>query len=193
MKKPDRHTFFLFAGIGLIAVASIALLVWQWRIHAAKQQAEDCVALLRTLIPTPQGTVLEERRDNTMSVLALDGTDFLGILEMPRYASALPVGADWGESSQYPCRFSGSLYDGTLQIGATSQTGQYDFYREISVGDTLYFTDVTGSRYAYTVADLRYEDHADQAALERKEADLTIFIKNVYATEYIILFCNSVG
>ena len=196
MKLPDKSVFkriFLFVGLGLIAVALIAFLVWQWRIYAAKQQAEDCVTLLRTLIPSPQGAVLEERRDNTMSVLAVDGTDFIGILEMPYYDSALPVGADWGNSAQYPCRFDGSIYDGSIQIGTTSQAGQYDFYRELSVGDQLFFTDVTGNRYAYSITNLYHDDHADQAALERQEADLTIFIKNVYATEYIILFCDSVG
>ena len=106
------------------------------------------------------------------------------------YGSALPVCNTWGLPSRYPCRFSGSIYDGTMQIGATSQAGQYDFFREITVGDSLYFTDMEGNRYAYEVTDLHYEKHADQAALQRNEAALTLFIKNVYALEYLVVFCN---
>ena len=126
-----------------------------------------------------------------MAVLSLEGADFVGVLEMPRYGSALPVGNDWGRLSRYPCRMGGSVYDGSIRIGATSQRGQYDFYREISVGDELYFVDMEGNRFAYTVTDLRYEQHADQAALGAQEAELVLFVQNIYAFEYLIVFCSS--
>jgi len=47
-----------------------------------------------------------------------------------------------------------------------------------------------GNRYAYSVTDVRYEKNANHAALQRKESSLTLFIKNVYALEYIIIFCD---
>ena len=125
-----------------------------------------------------------------MPVLSVDGTDFIGILEMPRYGSALPVAADWGKVSKYPCCLGGSVYDRSIQIGTTSQKGQYDFYREISAGDTVFFTDMEGNRFCYEVTDIRYESHADQETLQRKDAALTLFIKNVYALEYIVIFCD---
>ena len=177
----------LLAGIGCLIVAVILLL----NICNNQSRTDAYVANLRMLMPEPQGSVPEERTDNTMAVLSLDGTDFVGILEMPRYGSALPVGAWWGKSYKYPCCLSGSIHDGSIQIGATSQKGQYEFFREISVGDSLYFTDVTGSSYAYTVTDLSYTPHADQSALQRKDADLTLFIKNIYAFEYLIVFCKA--
>ena len=77
-----------------------------------------------------------------------------------------------------------------MQIGGTSQKGQYAFYREISVGDAVFFTDMTGNRYAYTVKDIRHRDHADQTALQCVDAALTLFIKNVYGFEYVIVFCD---
>jgi hypothetical protein len=115
---------------------------------------------------------------------------FVGIVEFPRYESALPVCADWGEISKYPCRFSGSIYNGTMQIGATTQKGQYDFYRELSVGDTVSYIDVEGNRYTFTITSLRYEKRADQTALQYEEAPLTLFIKNIYSFEYLIVFCD---
>ena len=193
MKKRIANRICLFAGIGLLVVAAAMLLLWQSGIRTSAEAASDCVQTIRALLPEPRSAVPEERLDNAMPVLSIDGTDYAGILEFPRYGSVLPVCAGWGDVSKYPCRLGGSIYDRTIQIGGTSQKGQYDFYREISVGDSLFFTDMEGNRYGYEVTDIRYEKHADQTALGRKDAALTLFVKNVYAFEYIILFCDIPG
>lgn len=190
-KKPILHRILILAGSILLVSAITILVLFQWNIHASRQQSLDCVQALRALIPSPQSAVLEERRDNAMPVLSLEGTDFMGILEFPLYDSVLPVSADWGNPLRYPHRLSGSIYDSSLQIGGTSQAGQYDFYRQVSVGDSLFFTDMEGNRYTLEVTNLRYEKHADQAALQRYDAPLTLFIKNIYAFDYLIVFCNS--
>ena len=189
-KKPFLSSFLVWLGIFLLIAAGALMIAWQWHIHAAAQKSEGYVHTLRTLMPAPQGAVVQPRSDNTMPALSLEGTDFVGILEMPRFGCVLPVGANWGNSSSFPCRFDGSIYDGSLQIGATSQEGQFDFYRLLNVGDPVFFTDMEGNRYACTIVDLLYSQHADQAALQREDAPLTLFIKNVYALEYIIVFCD---
>ena len=193
MKKTNKSfisKICVLAGISLLVIGILALFFWQWNINSSIQKSETYVKTLRNLIPETQGSVPEERRDNSMSVLSIDGADFVGVIEMPRYESVLPVCANWGHLTKYPCRFSGSIYDSTLQIGATSQKGQYDFYREISVGDTVIFTDVEGNQYTYTVTNLQYEKHADQITLDREESSLTLFIKNVYDFEYLIISCD---
>ena len=189
-KRVTIQTICLLTGIFLLLAAAVLLIAWQVNIHTAERQARYCADTLQQLIPEPQDAVLEERRDNTMSVLSVDGTDFVGLLELPRYASVLPVGNEWGKTNRYPCRFGGSIYDGSMQIGGTTQKGQYDFYRELSVGDTVRYTDAEGNRYTFTITSLRYEKHADQAALQQKKAPLTLFIKNVYALEYLIVSCE---
>lgn len=193
MKKINKQIIpkiCVLLGTCLLLVGALLLVFWQWNINYSIQKSETYVETLRNLIPEPQGAVLEERSDNRMPILSVDGEDFVGVLEMPQYDSALPVGADWGNLTKHPCRFSGNIYDSTMQIGATSQKGQYDFYREISVYDTVVFTDMEGNRYTYTVTNLQYESHADQTALNQKEASLTLFIKNVYDFEYLIVSCD---
>ena len=180
----------IIVGVCLIMAAAVTLALWRWNIHNSEKQVQYYVNTLRSLIPEPQAAVPEERRNNTMSVLSVDGIDFVGLLELPRYESVLPVCADWGKTSRYPCHFTGSIYDGTMQLGATTQKGQYDFYRELSVGDTIHYTDVEGNRYTFTITSLGSEEHADQAALQRKEAALTLFIKNIYSFEYLVAFCD---
>ena len=190
MKKRTDHRILILAGILLLAAAAAVLVFWQWSIRDSAQKAGGYAALIREQLPSPQSAVPEARSDNTLPVLSIDGADFAGLLELPRHASTLPVCAQWGSVSRYPCLFDGSIYDRSIQIGATSQKGQYDFYREISVGDAVFFTDMEGSRYAYEVTDIRYESHADRAALAREDAALTLFIKNVYAFEYIVVYCD---
>ena len=189
-EKTILQKILIWIGVCLLLSAVATLILLQWNIQASKQQAQDYVQLLRTIIPSPQNAALEERRDNTMPVFSLDGTDFVGILEIPLYDSALPVCADWGNPIRYPHCLSGSIYDGSIQIGGTTQSGQYDFYRSISVGDQLFFTDMEGNRYTLEVSNLRYEKHADQATLQQTPADLTLFIKNIYAFEYLLVSCE---
>lgn len=196
MTKPKNNIFrkaLITIGSCLLLVSIVVLFAWQYNIHAYSQKANEYVNLIRQLVPKPQGAVLEERKDNTMAALSIDGTDFVGLLEFPQYNSALPVCANWGNSSKYPCRFNGNIYDRTIQIGATSQKGQYDFYRNISVQDSVFFTDMYGNRFSYKVTDICYEKSVNQSTLQRKDASLTLFIKNIYAFEYVVIYCDAVS
>lgn len=191
--KNKFYRLSLWLGGGLLTVATVALLLWQWNIHTAKTDMAGTVTALRQLTPEPRNAVAEPRRDNTMAVLELENTDYIGILEMPRFGSALPVQAEWDTLTDSPCRYDGNVFEGTLQIGATTQKGQYDFYRELSVGDAVYFTDVTGNRYSYTVTELRYADHADPETLAKNQGEMTLFIKNIYGRQYLIVTCSTPG
>ena len=52
---------------------------------------------------------------------------------------------------------------------------------------------MTGNRYGYVVADIRYTRHAGEETPDSREADLTLFIQNVYAFEYIQIYCKVPG
>lgn len=193
MKIINKSVIFkicFLVGVSLIVIGILALFCWQWNINVSIKKSKTYVEAFYALTPESQGAVPGERQDNIAPVLSINETDFIGVLELPQFKSTLPVCADWGNITKYPCKFSGSIYDGTLQIGATSQRGQYDFYRDISLGDTVIFTDAEGNSYTYAVTNLQYEKHADQTTLSQKESALTLFIKNVYDFEYLIVYCD---
>ena len=182
-------------GIGILLILSAAVWLIFWQISAYRNTAllQSYVDILYEHIPQAQDAVPESRTDNTMPSLNVKDENFVGVIEFPRNAAALPVGAVWSTDHRYPCRYDGSVYDGTLIIGAANQRGQFDFVKEISVGNLLSVTDMTGSRFSYKVSDIRYSDHADQEVLYHDAADLTIFVKNIYALEYIMIYCTAAG
>lgn len=192
-KRLSIRKICVLMGIALIVAGIVVTVFWLCRVNRAFKMSEYYVTSLNSVIPEPVGAVPESRRDNTMATLSVDGIDFVGILEMPRFESALPVCEDWGSVSKYPCRFDGSVYDRTLKIGLTSQKGQFDFYREISVGDAVSFVDAEGNRFGYRVSDIRYEKSASLDALTAKDSSLTLFVKNMYSREYIVIFCDVLG
>jgi hypothetical protein len=52
---------------------------------------------------------------------------------------------------------------------------------------------MTGNRYRYVVEDIRYTRHAGEEIPDSREADLMLFIQNVYAFEYIRIYCKVPG
>lgn len=190
-KSPDIRKICFVIGCVLMVSSLLLLIWWQLSISHAEKKSAHYMEVLRTVVPEPEPAIPEERSNNEMPVLSIDGVDFVGILELPAYDVALPVCGDWDTMLPCPSRYSGSVYDGSMIIGATSQQGQFDFYRQISVGDVVYFTDMTGSRFSYKVSEIFYREHAGNEVLESNQATLTLFIKNLYAFEYLILRCGS--
>lgn len=191
-KSPKISLISICFILGCILITgAVALLIW-WQVSAGiyASRIDDYLEKLTSLMPPLQSAVPEERTDSRMRSLKVDGNDFIGILEFEEAGCSFPVGRDWGKSAQFPCRYYGSIYDSSLVVGATNQSGQITFVKELSVGDTIYFADMTGNRYRYSITDIIYRDHADNEELITDAVDLSLFIKNIYSFEYIIIKCN---
>lgn len=193
MRMKKKTTFAsVCAVIGcVLVVCALGLLIW-WLLsgHIAGERADRAVTAIRDILPEPVAAMPEERLDNTMAVLSVDGADYVGLLEFPAQGAVLPVRSDWNRQLPAPCRYRGSIYDGSLAIGATTRSGQFDFYREISTAQVLYFTDMTGNRFAFEVTDILYRQQLSDAVLQPDNADLTLFIKNLRGFEYIVIHCR---
>ncbi len=190
LKKVSLRTVCLVIGCILVIGALTTMVWWQVSANIFADRINGYLDTITKLMPPTQSAVLENRTDNRMPSLSVDNNDFIGILEFQEAGCSFPVGGNWGKSNQFPCHYYGSIYDGSLVIGATNQRGQLAFAKDLSVGDTIFLSDMTGNRYRYSVSDIVYRDHANNDVLISESDDLTLFIKNIYAFEYIIVKCN---
>lgn len=196
--KPAKSKWLSVAimvfGILLILGAAAALVYIQVSSDIGAKNAQQILVQAEVRIPTVIDLVPEERWNNTMPSMEIDGVNVVGILEIPKYSCKLPVHATWntGLSGSMPCRYTGSIYDRTLIIGGSDREGQLDFAGQISIDDRIFLTDMEGGRYSYHVTAIHRSDSADTDELMSKDSDLTIFIKNSLSMEYIIIRCECV-
>ncbi len=177
----------------LLIVASMAAMIFN---HVSqnkyKEEIPQIVSEIYSLIPEVMDSVPDAPADITMPVMEIGGQDYVGILEVPAYGKVLPVYGEWNKRkvSRFPCRFTGSIYDGSLIIGTSENPGQFDITKVISGGDEVFFVDMTGLRYKYIVTDIFKTKDVSTSNLKAQEADLVIFVKSSYGSEYMIINCE---
>lgn len=142
------------------------------------------------MMPEPYAASPDPARgDKEMSLVELDGEDYIGILEIPVHGVRLPIAAGWDKNSvrKYPCRFSGSVWDGTLTVGAGAD--HFSFAERVDAGTAVFVTDMCGRRFAYTVREVEIRDNAELDTLLSDEEGLTLFLRDEYTMEYMIVRC----
>ena len=124
--------------------------------------------------PTP-AYILDPEME--MPTKEIDGVAYIGTLEIPSLSLTLPVISQWSDSRLRlaPCRYKGSAYLGDLIIAGHNYRTHFGGLAKLEIGDAVYFTDMDGNRFAYTVSGL---DELAGTAIEEMEAgewDLTLF------------------
>ena len=190
MSRVKKLTILL--GALLLLTAAGLFLFQQIGAAQAEKKVETLLEALYAALPEIKPGTPDDRVDVSMPVLEAEGVNFAAILEVPMFDCKLPVSSPWSEKKlrSYPCRFYGSLYDGTLIIGGSDQTGQLDFLERIDIGHTVMVTDMTGARYSYAVYRVDRAGHADAEVLMKEEASLVLFARDSFSLEYIIVRCR---
>lgn len=196
MKRLFRDKFSLICivlGAALILGAAGALVASG--VSAGRARVDAVVILKKTqaLLPSAVDQVPEERGNNGMASLQIDGVNVAAVLEVPQYGKILPVASTWDTDrvAYLPCRFAGSIYDSTLIIGAVDSEDQIFFAGQMEAGTQILLTDMEGGRYSYRVAAIHHAKHATLEKLQQGGYDLTIFVKDSKTSEYLLIRCNS--
>lgn len=194
MSKNKSGTLTLLltlAGIGLILFAVLGVVTDSILVARADQRAHKIVENMRMLMPDAADGVPDDRVNLTMPMLELDGENFIGLVEIPKYESALPIYGEWDTSkvSDFPCRYMGTLYDGSLILGGSDNQGQFDFTKLITNDDVIYVTDVSGIRFSFVVTEVIKTTDVSTENLTAGEADLVLFARNTYALDYTVIRC----
>ena len=189
MKKIGKG--LLLAGF-LLILGSAVLLICS-RIHAqrAAASAAELTARLEAVLPPRTTGVTEAYTTMEMPAFSIGQQDFIGLVEIPAFQSALPLGSGWDRSqvSSFPCRFWGTVYDSSLIIGGSDQMGQFDFLDQIQLGDAVLVTDMTGAEFTYRTEKIFRSNSADAEILLDEESALTLFARDSRSFEYIIVRC----
>ena len=188
--KTYARSLCMIIGCALILGAAALLIYTQVSRRIYDDACDTYVQRIQDAIPPVYSAYPEPRRDNTMPCFASDSVDFVALLEFPAYASTLPVRNTWHNPEQCPNRFSGSVYNNTMIIGATDRDGQLDFVKVLQTGDLIYLTDMTGGQYRYEITDIQVSKRADAQTLSDGESDLTVFVKISTSFDYYLLRCD---
>ncbi len=192
MKPKFFQVVLVVLGFALIAGAVSLFAIWKYNESSASEKAKEIVSDIRKTIPESHAEIPDDRVNTVMPEIELSHGSFSGIIELPAYETELPIYGIWDKSKvkDYPCVFYGSIYDGSLIIGGSNNSGQFDFTDKITKADEVYITDMTGATYAYSVTDIEHMDDASSENLMNGNYDLTLFSKNTYSLDYTVIRCN---
>lgn len=188
-----RHKIFQILGCLLILGGLGVMLFSQFLAQKAQTVATQTVEKICAILPPRSLGVAQMHSNQEMPVLQVAGKDFIGLIEIPAFGKILPIFSSWEASkvTSYPCRFWGSAYDGTLIIGGADQQGQFDFLDQVELGSVIKVVDMTGAEYVYSVTRVDRSKTAEAEALMDDDADLTLFARDAYSMEYVIVRCKA--
>lgn len=185
-----RRNWLLILGVALVLAGLILVLVSTLPRQLWHKQAQQLAQQIEAALPEKVPGIPETFVKKDMPALGLQGADFIGLVEIPAYGIKLPLCGSWqpGKINRFPCRFTGTVYDSSLIIGGSHQ--QLSCLKKVGHGDVVTVTDLQGAVYTYRVSGIRRTDNARIETLERDEANLVLFIRDLYTMEYIIVACK---
>lgn len=127
-----------------------------------------------------------------MLVADIDGYKFVGYISIPKYNLELPVMSetDMELMSVAPCRFSGSPKTNNLVIGAHNYRVHFGSITGLSQGDRVYFTDIEGEVWAYSVAFSEVLGPNEADSLKNSEYPLTLYTCNYNGEARVTVRCE---
>lgn len=112
-----------------------------------------------------------------MPAILLDGSRYIGILDIPSLWLSLPIIGDWSERNLKlaPCRYSGTVYQDDLVISGHNYRTHFGRLNRISIGERITFTDIDGNVFEFEVAEVEVLKATDIEEMISSEWDLTLF------------------
>lgn len=166
----------------LCILASLALLIYGQReaAAAAKASAElmpRLIAKIEEKNAAAEQKGVDEPAPEDMSVVTIDGQDYIGYLVIPELSLELPVMADWSYEQLHtaPCRFSGTLQGNNLVLMAHNYIRHFGPIQTLTVGDAVYFRDADDIITEYAVAAVETLSATDVEKMTAGEYELTLF------------------
>lgn len=194
MKNKIGTLFILIGSVFLIGALGLFLYNENEQNRAAKA-VDDLMPQIVEAIRIQQ----EEKEDpvvatdeKEMTVVSIDGIDYIGFVGIPSLGLELPVMADWDyeKLKTAPCRFSGSVFTEDIVIMAHNYKKHFGRLFELTVGDSVTFTDMEGHTVYYEVAALDVLNPEDVDDMTAGDFDLTLFTCTYSGEARITVRCD---
>lgn len=184
---------FMLIGIVLM-LAALSLLSYN---HIESENAEQSSQLVLPQIQDAAGKELpvEDVPVEEMTVTEIDGYGYIGYLNIPKLDLELPIMSQWDYDRLKiaPCRFTGSVKTDDLTIAAHNYASHFGSLKNLSIGDSVTFTDMDGIQHNYQV--VRLEELAP-TAVERVTygiSDLILFTCTYGGQSRVTVYCDRVN
>ena len=186
MKHKKKGTWLMTGGLLLIAAALFLTCFNLWDERRATNSAGEALRELEAVRPEEaEATEPGEAEipaylldpDREMPAVEVDGSRYIGVLEVPSLGLALPVMETWSYPNLRvaPCRYSGSAYQDDMVVAAHNYKTHFGRLKELKPGDEVRFTDTEGNVFRYAVAELETLGKYDVEEMTSGDWALTLF------------------
>lgn len=185
----------MILGTVLIAASVLLLLYNQYEDQKAGEAAQKLVLEIKQAInegDTGNETDIEKAQLSGMTVLEIDGYDYIGYLSIPTLDLKLPVMSEWDYSRLKiaPCHQYGSLLTNDLVIAGHNYFHHFGSLSTLELGDAVAFTDMNGDTVNYSVKDVKTIQPTDADWVEHSGFDFILYTCTYSGKTRIVICCN---
>ena len=188
---------WIIGGLLLLAAAFFLISYNLWEGQQAGNAAGQVLEQLTQAMKQQSEEVPDylEHPEMEMPTLEVEGNQYIGTLEIPALGLTLPVMSQWSYPKLRiaPCRYAGSAYQEGFVIAAHNYSSHFGNLNQLSSGDRIYFTDVTGNQFSYRVAEV---EELNPTALEEMVSegwDLSLFTCTLSGQARVTVRCEKTG
>lgn len=127
-----------------------------------------------------------------MTVVNVDGNDYVGYLSVSSLDLELPVMSEWNDEKLKiaPCRQFGSTLTNDFVIAAHNYSNHFGRLKDVELGAEVLFTDMDGNVIVYTVVESVVLQPTDVQSVKDSGYDLVLYTCNYSGAARVTLFCN---
>ena len=126
-----------------------------------------------------------------MPVQEINGTGYIGYMEIPTLELELPIGAEETPANlkKAPCRYRGSAYQNNLIVAGHHYLQHFGNLRHLSYGDVVRVVDMDGNVFVYEVADMEIIPGNGVEDMLSGDWDLTLFTCTADGSDRLTIRC----
>jgi sortase A len=178
----------------LIVIASAALWMRNYfEEHSAARNSEDItVKFFSWVYGSAQNNDFYDYAQTGSRLIEIDGAMYIGVISIPALDLNLAVNNTWSNAAlkNTPCRYSGSIYDNTLVIGAHNYSSHFGKFSSLLRGSQVVFLCADGIEHFFEVVSVETVHPSSRDSVVYSDYDLTMFTCTFDGQERIAVRCK---